>query len=168
MVAQPRLAAVGGREIGDEVGESLHQLAQLVGQRGIVATEPRGERLALRFRHPRELGDEDLDSSVDRGATFGVAHSSAPPGSLSSAVAAAHTISTTAFAAGHLSYSCQAPLREVWSRVTRGVKPSWKLHGGCARAATSSLRFPDFPRRSGRRSARQTGSNGCTKSSAAA
>src|SRR2546428_4269138 len=109
MVAQPRLAAVGGREIGDEVGESLHQLAQLVGQRGIVATEPRGERLALRFRHPRELGDEDLDSSVDRGATFGVAHPSAPPGSLSSAVAATHTISTTAFAAGHLSYSCQAP-----------------------------------------------------------
>src|SRR2546428_297957 len=63
MVAQPRLAAVGGREIGDEVGESLHQLAQLVGQRGIVATEPRGERLALRFRHPRERGDQLLTFS---------------------------------------------------------------------------------------------------------
>ena len=53
---------------------------------------------------------------------------------MSSAVAATHKISTTAFAAGHLSDSCQAPLREVWSRVARGGKPGRKLHRGSTTA----------------------------------
>ena len=124
MAAQPRLAAVGGREIGDEVGESL-QLAQLVGQRGIVATEPRGERSDSGIR--ASAGTRISIQVWIEGPLSEWCILPAPPGSLSSAVAATHKISTTAFAAGHLSYSCQAPLREFWSRVAGGVKPSREL-----------------------------------------